>query len=67
MTVLFSMTVNTGSKSQGDSQAAETELIVDALDYVRRYVHGSHSQSGNILDRNNQSIGTYTYTPVASK
>lgn len=67
MTTLFTMTINTGSASQGATQRSETELVSGAMRQVEQKIGSGAAQTGSIFDRNNVSIGTYTYTPVAVK
>lgn len=67
MAVMLALTVNTGSKSQGETIAAECSLINHALDLVRGKIGGSHLQAGNITDRNGLVIGNWVYTPVATQ
>lgn len=65
MATIFTMTVNTGSKSQGETQASEAALIGHAIDQVRQALPAK--PSGTIYDRNGANIGSYTYSPVATK
>lgn len=66
MAVLFTLTINTGSKSQGETMAAESSLVVHALQQAETAVGAGHSAAGSLFDRNGLSIGNYVYTAASA-
>lgn len=68
MTTLFTMTVNAATSiSQGETRRAETELVSYCMKEVEQRIGSGAATSGTIYDRNNTNVGSFTYTPVASK
>jgi hypothetical protein len=67
MTTLFTTTLNVQADSDGATQASERAEICKLLHrIIQKLGSGQVNSEANVYDDNGHSVGSWTYTPVAT-